>query len=73
MSNPDLWISYDCRPDLSLNGWVGIKNASVSETLNVFSDNGLENPSYRQLLPGEFFSQGSAATGERITFQVQGS
>ena len=73
MSDSDLWISYDCRSDLASNGFVGLKNTSGTETVNVFSDNGDSNPSYRQLAPGEFFSQGAAAAGEHITFQVQGT
>lgn len=47
--------------------------------MNAFSDNGLENPFYNQLDPvgsqshptGEFWSQGAAAAGEHIIFQVQ--
>jgi hypothetical protein len=73
MGNPPLSLSYDCRSDLALNGFVGIKNTSATETVNVFSDNGDSNPSYRQLAPNDFFSQGAAAAGEHITFQVQGT
>jgi hypothetical protein len=71
MSNPDLWLSYECRSDLALNGFVGIKNTSTTETVNAFSDNGEQNPSYNQLDPGEFWSKGAAAAGEHVTFQVQ--
>jgi hypothetical protein len=73
MSDPPLSLSYECRSDLALNGFVGIKNTSATETVNVFSDNGDSNPSYRQLAPNDFFSQGAAAPGEHITFQVQGT
>ena len=73
LGDPGLWFSYDCRNDLAANGSVGIKNVSTSETVNVFSDNGSTDPSYRQLAPNEFYSQGASATGEHITFQVQGS
>jgi hypothetical protein len=73
MSDPPLSLSYECRSDLALNGFVGIKNTSATETVNVFSDNGDSNPSYRQLAPNDFFSQGAAAAGEHITFQVQGT
>jgi hypothetical protein len=73
LGDPGLWFSYDCRSDLAANGFVGIKNVSTSETVNVFSDNGSTDPSYRQLAPNEFYSQGASATGEHITFQVQGS
>jgi hypothetical protein len=52
---------------------VGIKNTSTTETVNAFSDNGEQNPSYNQLDPGEFWSQGAAAAGEHVTFQVQGT
>ncbi len=72
MSDPDLWVSYRCPSDLAANGSVGLQN-SESETVNVFSDNGETNPSYRQLAPNEFFSQGAAAAGEHITFQIQGT
>jgi hypothetical protein len=73
MSDPPLSLSYECRSDLALNGFVGIKNTSATESVNVFSDNGDSNPSYRQLAPNDFFSQGAAAAGEHITFQVQGT
>lgn len=73
MSNPDLSVSYNCPGDLASNGFIGIKNTSGTETVNAFSDNGLENPFYNQLDPNEFWSQGAAAVGERITFQVQGT
>jgi hypothetical protein len=73
LGDPGLWFSYDCRSDLASNGFVGIKNVSTSETVNVFSDNGLTDPSYRQLAPNEFYSQGASAAGEHITFQVQGT
>lgn len=81
MSNPDLWLNYECPSNLASNGFIGIKNTSATETVNAFSDNGEQNPSYNQLEPvgsqshptGEFWSQGAAAAGERITFQVQGT
>ena len=80
LSNPPLSLSYNCPSDLSSNGFIGIKNASQNsspaETVNVFSDNGSTNPDYRQLPPivqESFWSQGAAATGEHIIFQVQGN
>jgi hypothetical protein len=81
MSNPDLSLSYNCPSNLTSDGFVGIKNTSTTETVNAFSDNGLGNPIYNQLDPagsqanptGEFWSQGAAAAGEHITFQVQGT
>lgn len=73
MSNPDLSVSYNCPGDLASNGFIGIKNTSGTETVNAFSDNGLDNPFYNQLDPNEFWSQGAAAGGERISFQVQGT
>ena len=45
-----------------------------AETVNVFSDNGGANPNaYRQLINEDFISQSAAASGEHITFQVQGA
>jgi hypothetical protein len=73
LGDPGLWFSYECRSELAVNGFVGIKNVSTSETVNVFSDNGSTDPSYRQLAPNEFYSQGASAAGEHITFQVQGT
>jgi hypothetical protein len=81
MGNPPLSLSYNCpgpnASNLTSNGFVGIKNTGT-EVLNAFSDNGSGNPTYNQLDPvgsqshptGEFWSQGAAAGGEYITFQV---
>jgi hypothetical protein len=81
MSDPALSVSYNCPGDLASNGFIGIKNTSGTETVNAFSDNGDGNPFYNQLDPagsqshptGEFWSQGAAAAGEHIAFQVQGT
>ena len=73
MSDPPLSLSYQCPGTVTSDGFVGIKNTSATETVNAFSDNGLGTPFYRQLAPNEFWSQGAAAAGEHITFQVQGS
>jgi hypothetical protein len=81
MSDPALSVSYNCPGDLASNGFIGIKNTSGTETVNAFSDNGDGNPFYNQLDPagsqshptGEFWSQGAAAAGEHIAFQIQGT
>lgn len=80
MGNPPLSLSYNCPSDLSSNSFIGIKNASQNqsptEAVNVFSDNGSPNPEYRQLptiVQESFWSQGAAAAGEHIIFQVQGN
>jgi hypothetical protein len=73
MSDPDLWISYDCRSDLAPNGFIGLNNVSGSETVNVFSDNGEGNSGYRQFSPTRSSLRGAAAVGEHITFQIQGT
>lgn len=71
---PDLLVGYTCPADLAANGVLVFINHS-SETLNVFSDNGSINPNdYRQLAPnGGRFDQAAAASGEHVTFQVQGT
>lgn len=73
MSDPALSLSYNCPANLASNGFIGIKNTSATETVNAFSDNGLDDPFYNPLDPNEFWSQGASAAGERITFQVQGT
>lgn len=70
--SPDINIYYSCPANLASNGTVKIKN--WSGTVNVFSDNGGTNPNdYRQLGQYGDFDQPAAASGEHITFQVQGT
>ena len=71
---PNLLVGYTCPADLTANGWLVFINQS-SETMNVFSDNGSTNPNdYRQLAPnGGRVDQLAAASGEHVTFQVQGT
>lgn len=66
-------IGYQCPASVSSNGLLVIRNDS-GETVNVFADNGLDGPAYRQLGPnGGRWDQQAAAGGEHITFQVQGT
>ena len=72
-STPNLTVGYNCPANLANNGVVVLRNDS-NELVNVFSDNGGTNPEYRQLnANGDRWDQAAAATGEHITFQVQGS
>jgi hypothetical protein len=80
--SPFIDIEYECPSDLTSNGTLVIY-AFGTETLNMFSDNGLADPNaYRRLIPGvddegnpepAEYSQPAAANGEHITFQVQGA
>jgi hypothetical protein len=72
--NPNLVVAYNCPADLATNGILRIENTG-SETVNVFSDNGGTNPNhYGQLASsGSRFDQPAAASGEFVTFQVQGT
>jgi len=67
--DPDLSISYSCPSSLTQNGTLRIQNNGSAE-VNLFSDNGSGNPSYRQLAPGASFDEGANAGGELITFGV---
>jgi hypothetical protein len=70
---PQLKLGYICPADLNANGTIVFQNNSP-EIVNVFIDNGDANPQYRQVAAngGEWRMLG-AATGERLTIQVQGS
>ena len=71
--SPDVAIYFTCPDDLAQTGLVEFVNGG-SETINVFSDNGGSNPNvYQQLAGDSSFTQSTAATGEHITFQVQGA
>ncbi len=73
LNQPEIVIGYTCPADLATNGVLVIRNDSP-QLVNVFSDNGSGNPEYRQLAAsGGRWDQWAAATGERITVQVQGS
>jgi len=68
-----LQVSYLCPSDLTSDGTVNLHNYS-GETLNVFSDNGGANPNdYVQLDHNQIYSQPASASGEHITFSVQGN
>jgi hypothetical protein len=69
---PGITVGYNCPANLGNNGVIVFRNDS-NETVNVFSDNGGTNPAYQQLGPGGRWDQWGAASGEHISFQVQGS
>jgi hypothetical protein len=70
----DIDVFYSCPSNLSNNGSLNIVNRSSSETINVFSDNGGDNPNaYTRLGPLQNFAQDAAASGEHITLQAQGA
>jgi hypothetical protein len=72
--SPWIGVAYHCPADLArTNGDVLITNYG-NETVNVFSDNGGTNPNnYTQLGEDGAYQQPAAASGEHITFQVQGN
>ncbi len=71
--NPKVGVSYQCPSDLSTNGSLRITNFG-QETINVFSDNGSDNPNtYTQLDNLRAFSQAAFRDGEHVTLQVQGA
>lgn len=75
LRTPDFLLSYRCPASdiANVNGTLEFHNPSSTWTVNLFSDNGGSNPNhYGQLGPSSFFSQPAAASGERISFGVQG-
>jgi len=50
---------------------VSLSNNSSGQ-VNAFADDGEVDPQYRQMGFGETFPQPTTATGEHVTFQVQG-
>ena len=72
-SSPDLLFAYNCPADLATVGVLVFANNST-ELVNVFYDNGGENPVYAQVAAnGGRLDLPAAPAGERYTFQVQGS
>ena len=76
MTTPEITLSYQCpASDISnINGLLRVRNGSSTETVNLFSDNGGTNPNhYGSLAPNAAFDQPTAASGELVTFGVQGT
>jgi hypothetical protein len=69
--SPHIDVFYSCPGTLSNNGGVWVTNHG-GETLDVFSDNGSLDPTYTQISQGQIHAQPTLASGEHITFQVQG-
>ena len=72
---PSPWVGlyYLCPSNLSNNGAVVIRNEG-DETLNMFFDNGLTEPTYVQLAGnGTQYSIATLAAGEHLSIQVQGA
>ncbi len=84
LATPDFRLSYSCPASdiTNNNGILRIRNLSTTETVNLFSDNGGTNPNHYGSLntddgspndPDSKFDQFAAASGEFVTFGVQGS
>lgn len=76
MQTPEIRIAYSCPASdiVNNNGILRIRNVGATETVNLFSDNGGTNPNhYGTLAPDAVFDQFAAASGELVTFGVQGS
>jgi hypothetical protein len=70
--NPNVMLTYECPVNAVGNGLLWFVN-NGTDTLNVFSDNGGDNPSdFRQVAPDTSFPQVAAPAGEHITIQAQG-
>ncbi|HYI21561.1 MAG TPA: hypothetical protein VEX62_02895 [Candidatus Limnocylindrales bacterium] len=69
---PSPWVGlyYLCPSNLASNGAVVLRNEG-DETLNVFFDNGLTEPTYVQFAGnGSQYSIGTLAAGEHLSIQV---
>ncbi len=84
LATPEFRLSYSCpASDITTNnGTLRVRNLSATETVNLFSDNGGTNPNHYGPLntddgsandPDSKFDQAAAATGEFVTFGMQGS
>jgi hypothetical protein len=84
LQTPDFRLAYSCpAADIATtNGILRIRNRSTTESVNLFSNNGGENPNHYGSLntddgsandPDSKFDQNAAASGEFVTFGVQGS
>jgi hypothetical protein len=75
MNDPGIRLAYSCPASniTTTNGILRIRNIGT-QTVNLFSDNGGNNPNHFGSLPPDgAFDQSAAAPGEMITFGVQGS
>ncbi len=70
--SPWVGLYYLCPTNLAHNGAVVMRNDG-NETLNVFYDNGLTEPTYLQLTGNSQHSIATLAAGEHLSIQVQGA
>lgn len=76
LQTPEIRIAYSCPGSdiVNNNGILRIRNVGATETVNLFSDNGGTNPNhFGSLAPDAVFDQFAAASGELVTFGVQGT
>jgi hypothetical protein len=70
---PALRLVFECPSNLASNGSLSVFNESAS-TINAFVDNGSLDPGYQRVFAFDVpYTTATAAGGERLTVQVQGS
>ena len=75
METPEFRVAYSCpATDVGVNNGTLRLRILADQTVNYFSDNGGSNPNqFGQLSQNDVFDQGAAASGEHVTFSVQGT
>jgi hypothetical protein len=64
-------VKYHCPAVVSNNGIIEFNNLAP-DLVDVFMDNGADNPTHAHLQTNNALFPPAAATGEGITFQIQG-